>query len=408
MGLDFTITNNSDTFNAHNGPKLSYHRKPFENAVNIVPHSVLFDYGIKDYHIQVKNDETFGKTFFQNSTGSLPFDLPAAAFWLLTRYEEYLPHKADSEGRFSYRSSLAYQYHFLHYPLVNLWLERFKSILKSAFPDLQFKEHHFSFLGTIDVDNVYKYKYKGFVRTMAGFLSDKSIKERLQRWRIIIGKEHDPFDCYDYLIATHTELEVEALYFFLLGDYGPNDKNHSSTDLRFQRLIKHVNDYSKVGLHPSYGSNAKPKQLRKELVRLGNITHRFISKSRQHFSILHFPQTYRDLLSAGILADYSMGYTNYNGFRASYCFPYRWYSLEIESVSSLMLHPYCVSEVTLQADAEKRKEAMLTLALELISEVKSYGGEMVSIFHNHMFDDEMKKFYPLFLQAAKSKSKIFG
>ena len=51
---------------------------------------------------------------------------------------------------------------------------------------------------------------------------------------------------------------------------------------------------------------------------------------------------------------------------------------------------------------------MLTLALELISEVKNYGGEMVSIFHNHMFNDEMKKFYPLFLQAAKSKSKIFG
>ena len=90
LGLDFTITGNSDNFMAHPGPKLSYHRKPFENAVNIVPHSILFDYGIKDYHIQVKNDENFEKTFFQTSNGNIPFDLPAAAFWLLTRYEEYL------------------------------------------------------------------------------------------------------------------------------------------------------------------------------------------------------------------------------------------------------------------------------------------------------------------------------
>src|SRR5690606_3166945 len=112
-------------------------------------------------------------------------------------------------------------------------------------------------------------------------------------------------------------------------------------------LIKHLADYSLVGLHPSYGSNKQLKQLKKEVSRLGNITHKLITKSRQHFSMLKFPQTYKDLLQAGIIADYSMGYTNQNGFRASYCYPYKWYSLEIESISSLTIHPYCITENSL-------------------------------------------------------------
>jgi hypothetical protein len=220
--------------------------------------------------------------------------------------------------------------------------------------------------------------------------------------RIILGKEQDPFDCYDFLIRTHKENKTNALYFFLLGDYGPNDKNHSSTDLRFQSLIKHVADYSQVGLHPSFGSNLRLKQLKKEVARLGNVTHRFITKSRQHFSILRFPNTYKNLLQAGMTADYSLGYTNYNGFRASYCYPYRWYSMEIESASSLMLHPYCISEVTLEQDAIRKGTKPLKLALPIIEEVKKYGGELISIFHNHTFTDEMRLLYKEFLEHTKA------
>lgn len=403
LGLNYQLTHNENEFEQFDGAKIRYSRKRFLNAITIEPHAILTEFGIKDYYIQVKSDPVFEKTFFQTQNGDIPFDIFGASFWLLSRYEEYLPHKADSEGRFSYRSGLAYQYDFLHYPLVNVWLEALKNLLLQKFPQLKFKNHVYTFVSTIDVDNVYRYKYKGFVRTMAGFISDKNWKERFARWRIILGKEPDPFDCYDFLIQTHQSTGTEAIFFFLLGDYGPNDKNHASTDLRFQSLIKHLADYSKVGLHPSFGSNARPRQLRKELARLGNITHRYISKSRQHFSMLRFPQTYRDLLSSGMSADYSMGYTNYNGFRASYCYPYRWYSLELESISTLNIHPYCISEVTLFRDAEKKGTPPLELATSIIAEVQKYNGELISIFHNHMFSPQIREFYVSFLAATQTQ-----
>lgn len=405
LGIDYKCTADLDEFISYPLPKINYSDLQVADCVSIFPHTILFDHGIKDYQLQVKSDANFEKIFFKNSSLQISFDLFGAAFWLLTRYEEYLPHKSDSEGRFSYKTGLAYQYDFLHIPLVNHWLNAFRIILLESFPLLEFRRHHYSFLSTIDVDNVYKYKYKGFVRTIAGFLSDKSAAERQQRLSILLGKEKDPFDCYDFLIQAHKQTEVEALYFFLLGDYGPNDKNHSSTDLRFQSLIKHIADYSKIGLHPSFGSNAEHKQLRKELARLGNITHRFITRSRQHFSMLRFPQTYKDLLQAGMTKDYSMGYTNFNGFRASYCYPYRWYSLEIEATSTLMIHPYCLSEVTLAAESQKKSIPMLHLANELVNEVRSHGGEMISIFHNHTFTEEMKRFYIEFITLARGAEK---
>lgn len=341
----------------------------------------------------------FEKIFFRNTSGAVPFDLLGASFWLLSRYEEYLPHKSDQYNRFHFRSSLAYQYEFLHIPLVNLWLEEFRQLLAARFPELSFGEKTYRFVSTIDIDNVYKYKHKGFVRTLAGLISDKSIRKIRQRMRIILGYEKDPFDSYDFLIDAHKRTGTRAIYFFLLGDYGPNDKNHSASDLRFQALIKHLADYSQVGIHPSFGSNHNLRQLKVETSRLGNITHRLITKSRQHFSMLKFPHTYKDLLQGGLFSDYSMGYTNHNGFRASYCYPYKWYSLDIESVSSLTIHPFAITENDLLAN-EREDRSLTQLAAPVIHEVKKYRGELISIFHNDVFDERIKAFYEEFLALA--------
>ncbi|MCE3229429.1 MAG: hypothetical protein K0S32_3980 [Bacteroidetes bacterium] len=385
-------------------PKLNYSGNDFKDAVNIEPHSILFDYGIKDYAIEVSNNQKFLKLFFRNSNAHIPFDLFGAAFWLLSRYEEYLPHKTDKFNRFHYKSCLAYQYNFLEIPLVNVWINELKKIISEKFPELSMKQRKYNFVSTIDIDNVFKYKNKGLVRTLAGYVSDmmKNNAEGVRkRTSIIFNRTKDPFDCYDFLIKENYEKNISTIYFLLLGDYGINDKNHSASDLRFQALIKHLGDYSSIGIHPSFGSNNNLQQLKVEISRLANITHRQIVKSRQHFSMLKFPQTYQSLLQAGIGEDYSMGYTNMNGFRASYCFPFKWYSLDDEQETTLVIHSFAVTENTLKFFSEKDKKDFMELALPLINEVKKAGGEMISIFHNDTFDDLMKEKYSGFLSAAK-------
>jgi len=402
LGIDHKATSDIDEFYAYPLPKINYSDLVPPDALNIKPHAILFDHGIRDYHLQVNSHPDFEKIFFKNSNNPVCFDIFGAAFWLLSRYEEYLPHKADEENRFHFKSGLAYQYDFLHKPLVNIWLEAFRKELLKQFPLLEFNKREYRFLSTIDIDNVYKYKHKGFVRTIAGFVSDGTLEKMKQRLRIILGREQDPFDCYEFLIKTHRELRIDAIYFFLLGDYGPNDKNHSALDLRFQSLIKHLADYSMVGIHPSYGSNNNLRQLKTEVSRLGNITHKLITKTRQHFSMLRFPQTYKDLLQAGMTADYSMGYKNRNGFRASYCYPYKWYSLDIESVSSLTIHSYCINDNTLMSEAALNKKTILETASPYIDEIKKYRGELITIFHNDNFTSDIRQMYRELLLAARA------
>ena len=400
LGLSLRITTTEEEYATHRGPAINYSEKGLGHGIQILPHSILFDHGIRDYHLEVSSHPRFHKIFMKNAGQDLPFDLLGASFWLLSRYEEYLPHKSDGFDRFHYRSSLAYQYDFIQLPLVNLWLTEFSKLLGERYPEMVFKKHEYSFVSSIDVDNAYKYKYKGFVRTLAGIVSEPKWSSIRERFRIILNKARDPFDCYDYLIEVHKKEGTKALYFMLLGDYGPNDKNHSASDLRFQALIKHLADYAHMGIHPSFGSNNNLRQLKVEVSRLGNITHRLITKTRQHFAMLKFPKTYQDLLQAGLFADYSMGYTNYNGFRASYCFPYKWYSLDIESVSALTIHPFCISENTLLTQSKLQQKGLMELSLPILNEVKKYGGEMISIFHNDNFNEEIKQFYAVFIKEA--------
>ncbi|MDO8998970.1 MAG: polysaccharide deacetylase family protein [Bacteroidota bacterium] len=404
MGLDVLLTINLEEFINSSLPKINYSDVKVENCLSIKPHPILFDVGIKDYPIEVSNHEVFQKIFFKGHNTTIPFDLFGASFWLLTRFEEYLPFKTDKHNRFNYKSSLAYQYDFIDTPLINLWINKLQLCLNELYPNLKFKEHQYSFISTIDVDNAFKYKHKGVVRAIAGYLHDvitKNLKSFKERFLVIVGQKKDPYDCYAFLIDVHKKQNIKAIYFFLLGDYGPNDKNQAATNLNFQALMKNIADYSSVGIHPSYGSNSKAQQLKIEISRLANIIHSPVIYNRQHFSMLKFPQTYHNLLKAGIEEDFSMGYTNYNGFRASYCYPFNWYNLENELLTPLTINSFCVAESTLKYFSLKENKTLMDLALPIINEVKKYNGQLISVFHNDTFNEDMKKFYIEFIEIAK-------
>ena len=405
MGLSVDFTNDKNKFSLHTSAKLNYSSVEFENCLSIIPHTILFEYGIKDYEIEVHSHPLFSHLFFKNSGSLIPFDLFGAAFWLITRYEEYLPHKTDSFNRFHYNTSVAYQYSFIDFPLVNHWLNELSVLIKKNFQEINLKKRDYNFISTIDIDNAYKYKYKGFVRSLAGYISDlksgklKNVKARTQ---ILFSNKTDPFDSYEFLLQKNSEYNIKSIYFFLLGDYGKNDKNHSANNINFQSLIKHIADYALIGIHPSFGSTNKLQQLKIEVSRLAGITHKQITKSRQHFSILKFPDTYRSLIQSGLTDDFSMGYTNINGFRASYCYPFKWYSLEDEFSTSLIIHPFCISANTLDYLEIKENKLFMDSANLMIKRVKEFGGELIAIFHNDAFTQKMKENYTQFLKSAKS------
>ena len=88
LGLEFTITNNEDDYKLFEGYKFSYSKQPIESDFHIISVDLMFESGIHEQTILMQNHDDYIRYFFKTYNSILPFDMFAAAFYLVSRYEE--------------------------------------------------------------------------------------------------------------------------------------------------------------------------------------------------------------------------------------------------------------------------------------------------------------------------------
>ncbi|MCX6290863.1 MAG: polysaccharide deacetylase family protein [Bacteroidetes bacterium] len=385
MGIDYAVTHHAFEFGLSSLPKFNYSEEKIADELFFYSSMLLFEKGIRRQEISVFDWEDTKVFFATHPKYIFPFDPFAASFYLVSRYEEYLPHHRDQHDRFDAKESLAFEKGFLNKPLVNIWVKKIKQVLLEKFPQLKFPQQEYRFVSTIDIDNAFAYREKGLMRTGGAIvrsLLKLDLKQISERVSVLTGRRQDPYDTYEVMNEIQKKYELNCIYFFLLGDYGENDKNVSAGRKKLQSLIKSIADYSDVGIHPSYGSNANPGRLRIELSRLRKVLKRDVTKSRQHFLVLHFPSTYRRLIDHDITDDYSMGYSGSVGFRASICTPFYFYDLELETSSKLRIHPFAVMDATLKYYMKIKPGEAISYIEPLVKEVKHVDGTFISLWHN--------------------------
>jgi hypothetical protein len=392
LKIPVTFTTKVNEFVAHNGPKITYSKSPLGAEFFIRSHDLLFEQGINDIDIKIYHWDDVPCFFPTKETSTIPFDIFAASFYLISRYEEYLPHVQDIHERFSAEESLAYKNGFLEKPVVDIWAFKFLELLNVKFPNYNFVKRDFKLISTINVDMAYAFKYKGFVRTTGGFLKDllnfKFINFR-NRLLTILNFKGDPYDTFQTLLKIKETNKVETIFFFLIGDYTTFDKNISSSNINFKSLIKSVADYAQVGLQPSYFTFKNAEKLKKEKMRLEYIINRPVTCSRLHYLRLSLPDTYQNLLDIDLKEDFTMGYEKSAGFRASTCTPFYFYDLDFEIVTPLKIFPFAFTDVTLKQHMKLSNDESLAKILALKNEVKKVKGTFISVFHNEtLCEDE--------------------
>ena len=379
LGTSYSLTIDEDNFNKYTGAKINYSYVEFNSVFQINPHLLLFETGIKNQHIEV-----FGRgedcRFFTRSYKESDFDIFAAVFYLISRYEEYLPHAEDIYGRYAHENSLAFKEDFLHLPLINIWIESFKERLSSNFPELSFKPKSFSYLPTYDIDIAWSYKEKGLLRNVGGFIKSPTI-ERLSVW--LTGKK-DPYDSYNFIDDLHRRYNLKPLYFFLVAKKNSlYDKNILPNNEAMQQLIKtHAAQYT-IGIHPSWQSCNNDELLMEEKEILQRISGVNINSSRQHYIKLTLPTTYQSLIRSGITEDYSMGYGSINGFRASTASPFNWYDLSAEKITSLCIHPFCFMDANCYYEQKLSMQESSVELMKYYNVCKKVNAPLITIFHNN-------------------------
>jgi hypothetical protein len=408
VGVDYEFFVSPELFTAYEGPKMTYGERPIGEEVFVGAVRLLFEKGIEDQQVTVFDWQGVKALFSTSPNHVFPFDLFAASFWLVTRYEEYLPHLRDNHDRYNSSESLAYQKGFLHKPLVNIYAKMLQDILKSNYPGLNFTSRKYRFISTIDIDNAYAYLEKGFMRTAGAYarsVLNLDAKEFFERTRVLLGLTQDPYDTYDFQLELQKQHKFKSIYFFLLGRYGVNDKNVPVESRKFQSLIQSLADYADTGIHPSYGSNKNPSLLKMELGHLSKVLKREVHLSRQHFLVLKLPETYRRLIELDITDDYTMGLNLQLGFRASICTPFYFYDLDNEQVTNLRIHPFAVMDATLKYYMKIRPEDAMDHIRPIINEVRQVNGDFVSLWHNESLSENKiwagwRDVYRMMVEAA--------
>ncbi len=392
LGLEAKFTCSVAEFEQYEGPRFSYGLYTDDKSLFFDSSSLLFESKISAKEIKHFAYQD-GVVFFPvlNKDSALPFDPFAAGFYLVSRYEEYLPHICDNHNRYLASGSDAFQHDYLHKPVVNIWSFMIKDILARWFPDLKFKTPVYSFIPTIDVDAAYAFKNKGITRALGGILKalqSRDFNEMWQRIRVLAGFEPDPFDTFELQMSLQEKYGYRAIYFILLADYGTNDKNIPYTNRHFQSLIRYLADYAEIGIHPSYASSMQPALMVMETNRLSKILKLEVERSRQHFLKLTLPETYRNLINNDISHDYSMGYAEAPGFRASICTPFPFFDLDQDSITNLMIHPFAIMDGTLVDYLKLSPQKATETINKLIREVKNVGGTFIPLWHNTTLNDE--------------------
>lgn len=390
VALDYELTTDRAYYLTVSGPRLNYSSRPVAEGEAWLPAGpLLWEQGLSGCYPDVFTAEGLPAFFRQEAPGALlPFDLPALAFFMASRYEEYLPFRPDGLGRFPASESLAGRNGFLEQPLVNQWAFLLAALLEQRFPGLVIRRPAYRFCPTYDVDMAWAYRHRPLWRLALASLRSLLAgrwAETIERFAVLTRQRDDPFFTFDDLHQLHQRYALSPAFFLLLGKPGKYDNNIRPGLPAFQELIRNLGQQGELGIHPSFRSNTAPAQLEKEVRRLETITGNTVNNSRQHFLMLHFPVTYNRLTDIGIRNDYSMGFADAVGFRAGLATPYPWYNLEKECTEPLMIHPFAAMDVTLRQYMGLGPEAAFGQLCRLADAVRAVGGHFTTLWHNSSF-----------------------
>ena len=390
LGINYNTTTNIEIFKNYSEEKINYSANRIENEFFVKASSLLSENFIRNINIEIKEKNQIKVLFPNNEFCDIGFDIFSSVFYMLSRYEEYLPFTPDEYGRYKASDSLAYKNNFLEIPVVDKWIQQFKNILQKKFPALELKSSTFTSIVTYDIDVAYKFKGRDFKRNAGSIIKDffkadfKNIQSRIQT---LYKKCKDPWDTYDYLSKTIIENYLQSIFFFLLGDSSINDRNISYENPVMKNLIDKIKNVSEIGIHPSFKSSFLNEKILIEKQRLEKIADKKIIKSRQHFLKFTLPNTYNALIEAGITEEYSMGFPYTPGFRAGTSKPFYFYDLKNEKATRLKIFPITFMEGNYTKKGYTDDQKILGSIFNLINEVKNVNGTFICIWHNHTVSD---------------------
>lgn len=391
LGMPYQIEENAVAFkDAEAQIKINYSEETLP-GFQVIPTTLLFETAVDPYHIpEILWHEPYYVLYPHPKGG---FDIFSMAFWFLSRYEEYQAFSPDKHGRFEPKASVFKNYQLHKNPSLDIALQYFYRALQLPIPK------KFGIYPTIDIDIAFKHRGRGPMRAIGGLLKNGK-QDAIERIKTLLGAP-DPFDSFDYMLHSLQALKNKVRIFVHAGGYGSYDKPIPLRNKSFLQKLKSLAQEFTIGIHPDYAGGQLAASIAKQKKRLETALNITIDRSRQHFLRQQYPQTGMELQQAGILHDYTMGFASETGFRAGTAHSFRLFNLATNSAESLIIHPFCLMDVTLKNYMQYQTEE----AIDEVKRIKNILAEIEApfcfIFHNESLGNsgEWKNWRTVFEQC---------
>jgi hypothetical protein len=293
-------------------------------------------------------------------------------------------YSPDSHGRYPAKQSLLFQNGWLDTPIVDklIWLLGYCIDKKPL--------DQFEIIATADIDMALRFGGRSFFVKMGSLIQDVLFRPTLliDRVKAMLSKT----DPYQMEIATLPILTNTANFkVFILNHRQRTDKNKQilseilALELRRSKEIFGANTEN-WGMHPSWQNEsntmATQDEWHWEKTELENNLEIPVKHSRLHYIHLRLPNSYKILQQIGITNDWSLGYPEATGFRAGTSKPYVWYDLIDEKSMDLIIHPFCIMDVTCKNYLNLSDTLSITKGNIIKQQLEVIGGTFCFIFHN--------------------------
>ena len=273
-------------------------------------------------------------------------------------------------------------------------IKRFKEELEKRFDLTLTHKRETKIIVAIETATVFKYKNRAVypsLKMIYGSMVKLKFKDIIKQIGVHLGIAKDPYNVYDILLRVYKESQEELpkqlrryrkiLFFFHLGDYNSVDDGITYRNSKYQELIKHVNDYVDIGLRFSFHNDVS--KINKESQRFESLTNRRLTSTMTAFSKISMPGHYKNVVDIEKMEDYSMGYTNAPGYRASTSHSFYFYDLDYEVQTPLKVVPYALHYGSIEHYMLNGQQAIVD---QLLKYAHLTAGNFIVMFDNAQLD----------------------
>ncbi len=357
-------------------------------------------------------------------------DVIASTYYLISRYEEmYKRNIRDDYGRFPLEASLLYRANCLDRPLVDEYAVVLRNLLQSQDIIDSLELYMDTIPQTFKQINLGIDVYRPFLYTgIRGFF-------------LRILKKEDPYNTFDDIYILHNTLMDRSTFaqipinttLFLKSTQSPFNEDKPKYNFRSMRkILKNASRQGiRCGLLSSYASSKSPTlikseasklrlQIRKIYLALNKSRHKHhnferenrfkcfkdldLASSRHSYLALSEPEDIKEILTAGIRHDYTMGYYNEIGFRLGTSRPVRFINPNTRSLSPLIMHPLTISSNGLLTTYNKIQDETIFWRLieQMLNKIKIHNGELNLSFQNENFNKTISPLTESFFKKLNS------